>query len=113
VYFGAVFNNVKQILITKNKLGTYPSDKYKEITIHIPVPKKEDVLWGVANEKFVNKIDHLDGLINNFNVLDVDFTKFDNKDDYIRDCMSRAIDYCFINGIKMKGVELKLSKAQS
>jgi len=110
IEFRATYNNARQLLISKNKLGTYSSDKYKQITIVIPIPNKESVAWGVASSQFIYDIDHYDGLMKNFNALEVDFINFTNRSDYIKDCIERAIDYCFINGIVIKGTKIQLPK---
>ena len=110
IEFRAVYNNGRQLLVSKNKLGTYPSDKYKQITIAIPIPKKEEIFWGVESAQYVFGMDHYYRFLKNFNALEVDIYKFDNRSDYIIDCLSRAIEYSFINGIVVMGVKLKLPK---
>lgn len=108
IEFRAVYNNAKQLLVSKNRLGTYPSNKYKEITIVVPIPEKKNMPWGVESNQFIYGIDHYDGLIRNFNALEVDFRKFDNRSDYIKDCLSRAIDFSFTNGIVIKGIKIQV-----
>jgi len=78
IEFRAVYNNARQLLISKNGLGTYPSDKYKSITVVVPIPKKEDVSWGVDARQYVFGIDHYDDLMKNFNLLDPHFENLDN-----------------------------------
>jgi hypothetical protein len=110
IEFRAIYNNGRQLLVSKNKLGTYPSDKYKQITIAIPIPGIEDVFWGVKSEQYVFGVDHYDKLMKNFNALDVDYEKFDNRSDYIKNCLARAIEFSFTNGIVIKGVKLQIPK---
>lgn len=102
------YNNVKQILIyTKNK--SFPKEKYKEIITHIPMPTKDKVEWGVDKSQHVYKNEnHLDHLLKNFECLDVDYSKFNNKEDYILDCMRRAIRLCFEHGFTINGVKVKV-----
>ena len=113
IEFRAVYNNARQLLVSKNRLGTYPSDKYKEVTIVVPIPERENVSWGVESNQFIYGIDHYDSLMKNFSALKVDFGNFKNRSDYIKDCISRAIDNCFINGIVINGTKLKLQKNTS
>jgi len=107
VHFIYRYNNVKQILIyTKGK--SYPIEKYKEITIHIAIPLKEKVPWGVDLTQHIYKNEnHLDNMIKNFNCLDVDYSKFTDRKDYILNCMERSIKFCFKKGFTVNGVKIK------
>jgi hypothetical protein len=89
--FRATYSNAKGILISKNKLGTYPSDKMKEVKIVIPVPLKEIVEWGVEEHQHVYGIDHYDKLMNNFCELEVDYSQYSNRQDYIIACLRSGI----------------------
>ncbi len=102
------YNNVKQILIySKNK--SYPKEKYKDITIHIPMPIKSKVEWGVELEQHIyGNENHLDNMIKKFICLDVDYSKFVNRRDYILDCMRRAVKSCFENGFTINGIKVKI-----
>lgn len=103
------YNNVKGILVyTKNK--SYPQEKYKEITVHLPIPTNDKVSWGVHISQHVYESEnHLDHLMKNFNCLSVDYSKFNNRQDYILDCMRRAIVFCFEEGFTINGVKVKVS----
>lgn len=101
-------NNTEKILISKNRFGSIPSQKQKEITIHIPIPMKNVVAWGVYNEQHIYKdASHLNHLIQNFNTLEVNFKDFNNRTDYIVDSVRRAIKLCFENGFTVNGVKIK------
>ncbi|QEL00419.1 hypothetical protein FKG96_06210 [Olivibacter sp. LS-1] len=106
IQFRATYTNGKMLLISKNKFGNYTSDKIKEITIPIPIPVDETVSWGVKPQQHTLKVDHYDKLLNNFWELDVDYTKFFNRTDYIMDCMRRAINLCFEKSYTVNGVKL-------
>ena len=108
ICFRFIYNNVRQILIyTKNK--SYPKEKYKEIIVHIPMPTKDKAVWGVYLEQHVYKNEnHLDDKIKNFNCLNVDYSKFTNREEYIIDCMRRAIKFCFEVGFTINGVKVQL-----
>jgi hypothetical protein len=101
------YNTVKQLLIyTRGK--SYSKEKYKEITIHIPIPSTDEVDWGVRKEQEVYDKNHLDNIIDNFYRLDVDFKLYKDVHDYIIDSMRTAIKYCLTNGITINGVKLKI-----
>lgn len=102
------YNNVKQILIyTKNK--SYSKERYKEITIHLPIPTDDKVEWGVDISQHVYKNEnHLDHLMKNFYCLDVDYSRFNDRQDYILDCMRRSITFCFKEGFTINGVKVKI-----
>ncbi len=108
VTFRFYYNHLKKILIYL-KERSYPIEKYKEITIHIPIPMIEKVVWGVALEQYLyQNEDYLDEKIKNFHCLDVDYSKFDNREDYILDCVRRSIEYCFAKGFTINGIKVKI-----
>lgn len=108
IQFRAIYTNGKQLLISKNKIGTYTSDKYKEITIPIPIPAIDVVPWGVREDQHIYDENHYDKIMKNFNSLDVDFYSFKNRADYILDCLRRAIRFSFESGITIAGIKLKI-----
>lgn len=110
IQFRATYTNGKWLLISKNRFGSYTSDNIKEITIPIPIPIDEKVSWGVKSKQHTFKEDHYDGLLDNFWVLDIDYTNFSNRTDYIMECMRRAIDLCFEKGYTVNGVKLNKEK---
>lgn len=106
--FRANYTNGRQLLISKNRFGTYAKEKYKEIVIPIPIPTLDVATWGVKRKQHVFKEDHYDKIIQNFNVLEIDFSDFDSRETYILDCMRRAIKFSFENGITINKVRLKV-----
>lgn len=107
VQFRATYSNGRYLLVSKNKFGSYISDKIKEVTIPIPIPLKSQILWGVSEQQHLYPESHYDKILNNFWALDICFNNFSNREDYIIDCMRRAINLCFekkytVNGIKLK-----------
>lgn len=108
VTFRFRYNHTKQILIYL-KDRSYPIEKYKEITIHIPIPIKDKVFWGVELEQHIYKSEnHLNDKLKNFHCLDVDYLNFDNRQDYIMDCMRRSIEYCFKTGFTINGEKVRI-----
>ena len=108
VCFRFIYTNVRQILIyTKNKSQT--KERYKEITTHIPIPVNDKVAWGVDSQQHVYQNEsHLDHLLKNFDCLDVDYSKFSNRQDYILNCMQRTVKFCFDKGFTINGIKVKL-----
>lgn len=101
------FNNTEKILISKNRFGSVASQKQKEIIIHIPIPMKNLVSWGVNDEQHIYKdATHLNHLLKNFNSLDVNFKDFNNRKDYIIDSVRRVVKFCFENGFTVNGVKI-------
>lgn len=108
VTFRFRYNHLKKMLVYL-KERSYPVEKYKEITIHIPIPIKEKAFWGVDIEQHLYKNEnHLDDKIKNFHCLDIDYSNFDNRQDYILDCMRRSIKFCFESGFTINGVKVKV-----
>jgi hypothetical protein len=107
IHFVFIYNNVKSILVY-NKAQSYPNEKYKEITIHIPIPTEYVVSWGVKQGQHIYEINHLDKIIKNFISMDVDFYKYNNRHDYILDCMQRAIKLSLKEGFMMSGIRVKV-----
>lgn len=106
------YNNTPSLLIYTQDVS-YPMEKYKEITIHIPIPNDDEVSWGVKEEQYIFKRNYLDKKIKNFLSLDVEYLQFKNIEDYIKDCMYRAINYCIEIGFTVSGRQVKLSKTKN
>lgn len=109
--FRATYSNARQLLVSKNKLGTFTSDKIKEITVVIPIPLKSTVGWGVNKEQHVYDESHYDKVINNFWALEVCSTSFENRSEYIIDCMIKAIQLAFEKGFTINGLKIKRKSA--
>ncbi|TAF44773.1 MAG: hypothetical protein EAZ64_06020 [Sphingobacteriales bacterium] len=107
VHFIFRFNNVKNILIY-SKGKSYPIERYKEITVHIPIPMIDTVFWGVNKEQQIYQVDHLDNIIKNFDCIEVGFNTFNNRADYILDSMKKAIKFCFNKGFTVNGFKIKV-----
>jgi hypothetical protein len=105
IEFRAVFNQCEEISVYK-KLPSYKKEKQKLIYIHIPIPTKAQANWGVEDRQHL-KLNHTPN-IKNVWLLEVIFTDFDNRTDYITDCLRRAITFCFENGFTVNGVKIKL-----
>ncbi len=107
VSFWITYNNGKQLLISRNKLGTLHSQKIKEIYIAIPIPSINIVSWGVEDNQYIYGPDHYHTILKNFWVEQVDFNLFSNRTDCIYDCLRRAIQRAFFEGFTVGGIKVK------
>lgn len=108
IYFLISYTNGKKPLISKNKFGTSSKDKIKQISIVIPVPSKDKIHWGVDGSQQVYSESHFDKIIDNFHQLDIEYTDYSNRADYIKECVRKAIKKCFIEGITINKIKLKI-----
>jgi hypothetical protein len=113
LHFQANFTNAREVLVSKNRLGTLPSYKWKEVTIIIPVPYLEVAPWGVKKEQHTDGIDLFDKLMKNFYPLGVNYAAFSNRTDYIMDSMRRGISFSFNTGFTVNKVKVKLNSDQT
>jgi hypothetical protein len=98
-------------LVTKNKLGSYTSDKTKEIMVAMPIPTIDKVPWGVQDSQHIYKESRFDDLMKNFHPLDVDYRDFHSRTDYILACMRAGISTSFDQGFTVNKEKIK-SKLQ-
>lgn len=108
--FHANYSNGKKTLVSKNKLGSFASDKMKYVTIVIPIPLISEIEWGVLPEQHLYGKDHYDKLMKNFFELDVKFQNYTNRTDYITACIKTGINKALLEGITVGGVKVKLKE---
>lgn len=106
IVFRVVYNNGRQLLISKNRFGTLYSDRIKEIHIVIPIPSIQGVPWGVKDNQYIYGPDHYQTLLKNFWVEEVHVLQFNTRADYIYDCLRRAIERAFFEGFTVGGVKI-------
>lgn len=108
VCFRFRYNNVKSILIHLTGRSDR-RERYKELVIHLPIPVNKEIGWGVdVGQHMYKDANHLDHLMKNFSTLGVDYSRFDNKQAYIADCMKRSISFCFSKGFTINGVKVQI-----
>ncbi len=112
LYIRAAFINAREVLVSKNRLGSFPSLKRKEITIVIPIPYIEVVSWGVEKKQHLYDINHYDNLMKNLSPLGVNNSAFTNRTDYIRDSLRRGVRHSFNEGFTINKVKVKLNSSQ-
>jgi hypothetical protein len=112
LYFVFCYTNSENIYIYMNG-RSYLNEKYKEITIHIPIPSIEEASWGVMQEQFVyqDKI-FTRPRIKNVDALTVNYSQFSNLTEYILDSMHRSIIYSLKKGVKINSVLVRLEEVR-
>jgi hypothetical protein len=105
VRFEVVYGDKPEIWIYTS-MPSYKKEKQKSITIHVPIPTKDIVEWGV-NPSQIIKVGMPNE--NGFTKLKVEFKQFINIEDYIMDCLRRAILTCFTSGFTIDGRKVKLN----
>ena len=109
VQFRAVYGEGNMSRIYK-KTRSFVKDKQKEIVIHIPIPSKDIVDWGVEENQHIN----LPPVSNpqDFSYIDICFADYTNRFDYIVAQMRKAILFCLEDGFTVNGKKVKLGKAE-
>lgn len=80
--FNLIYNNVKKILIYK-KQRVIKKQKYISYTIHIPVPTKADVSWGIELENFISNNIMSKISLDDFEILNhPEYQDYNNINDY-------------------------------
>jgi hypothetical protein len=108
ITFNALYNSTDKIFIFK-KTKSIPSEKEKEIVIHIPIPTMNIVSWGVKPAQLIKSTLYED-FKKYADALEVDYQRFSDRKDYILDCMRRAINFCFEDGFVVNGFKIKVLK---
>ncbi len=108
--FKGCYTNGRIPLVSRNKIGGYPSDKMKYITIIIPIPLESEISWGVKPEQHLYGKVHYDKLMKNFWELAVDYRIYNNRSEYLTACLKAGIKKAFEEGFTVGGVKLKAKK---
>ena len=106
IAFKALYSNVDKILLFR-KSASYKNDKYKEIVIHIPIPQKSKVSWGV-DEKQLIKTGLNERVLKYADEILINPTDFNNRTDFILACMRKAIRESFKLGFTVNKQKIKL-----
>lgn len=96
----------KEIVIGKRGI-TYLADKEKLIAIHISLPAKEEINWGIAKKhrfKEYAKRTTDKGVI----VIPVEYGEFENMTDYIERSVKAGLKRILAEGIMLKGQKIRL-----
>jgi hypothetical protein len=108
--FQAGFSNGKKPLVSKNRIGSYSSDKLKYITVIIPIPLVSEIGWGVRPVQHLYNKDHYDKLMKNFYALNIDYNDYSSREDYITACLKEGIIKSFQEGFTVGGIKIKTTK---
>lgn len=105
--FWTTYGSQSPIRVFK-KYPSHKRSKRKSIFIHIPIPTKDIIAWGVNPNQQVT-IGTIPNEHMHCSYLDVSFDRFSNRTDYILDSMRRAISFCFEEGFTVNSIKVKLS----
>ena len=103
IKFFALYGNFNKIYVCRQARSQVEM-KYKEIVIHIPIPKKSKFEWGVND----NQIVAIKTPSSKFcESLEPDFENFHNRYDFIIDCMHKGILHTFKRGFTVNNIKIK------
>ncbi|MBT9391830.1 hypothetical protein KLP40_01535 [Hymenobacter sp. NST-14] len=111
IIFNIVYSSDQRSLIRLYKqYPSYKKTKQKELFIHIPIPIKSVVDWGVEESQLVNLPVQMNE--NKYcSYIDIDFKVFHNRNDYIIAAAHKAIRLCFEQGFTVNGVSVIIKSA--
>lgn len=108
--FDFIYNEVENILIfRKNKSMT--KEKRKEIVIHIPIPTKDVVSWGVNEDQF-RKVKLGENILKNANILYIDPKKYSDGISYTTDVVRMSVHEIFRLGVTVNGKRIIKEKEE-
>lgn len=102
--FKLLYNNVRHLGIAR-KGRSDKSLKLKGVIIHIPIPTKEIIEWGVLENQLLKEIQPDKRYIDE---LKVEFQKFPNRFEYITNHAKRAVNVALESGITVNGYRIQL-----
>jgi len=89
------------------KFLRYPSDREHEILIAIPIPDNTQALYGIPPGKHGTIGSFRPAISNRSHLLDPEYDKYDNLDQYILAAAIKAIDLGFSKGFTCYGKKIK------
>ena len=104
ITFTALYGNRDKIFVCR-KAKSQVSMKYKEIVIHIPIPSKDDVIWGVNENQIVKLKFPTDNKY--CEPIDIVTGNYSNKYEFILACMRKGIKHTFKNGFTVNKIKIK------
>jgi hypothetical protein len=106
IQFRAIYGHGSVIRIYR-RMPSSSKEKDKQITIHVPIPPKNEVSWGAFPNQFIEPGGNpKQG--KNFEILSVNFPIFSTRTDYILNCLRRAIHFCFEDGFTINKIHVKI-----
>ena len=104
VEFKAIYRNVDKIYIFRQARSQVDM-KYKEIVVHIPIPLKTNIDWGVTENQIVNlKFNPNSKYCES---IEIESNSYTNKYDFIIACMKKGIDHAFKKGFTVNKIKIK------
>jgi hypothetical protein len=103
ILINAVYTEAESIGLGKRPVR-YLSDTEVAVSILIPIPSIKEAKYGLPEAIFYKPFIMLP---TNWYLLETDFSKFSNINDYIYDAFIRGIDEAFKQGITVNGKKIK------
>jgi hypothetical protein len=88
-----------------NKIPVDKEEKLKTIIIHIPIPLKKEVSWGVLPEQYISSSSNK--VVKNIEKIEVNYNSYNFRKDYIFSSIVRGIKCSLSKGFKISGVKIK------
>ncbi|MEM6738360.1 MAG: Imm9 family immunity protein [Bacteroidota bacterium] len=110
INFKPTYGNKESIAIFK-KGQIIKSARRKEIVIHVPVPTKEIVFWGVDKKSHV-KVALPPNWEKNFHFIDVDPSDFNDLQSYVIYCLKVSVKKVLKTGFVLNGQKIIALSAQ-
>jgi hypothetical protein len=106
VEFKLLYNNVKNLGIAR-KTKSIQSQKVKEIVIHVPIPKKVVIDWGVQENQLIREIQFDKRYIDE---IEIEIKNYKNRSEYIIEIGKIAIQFIFKSGFTISGERIIIKK---
>ncbi len=103
--FNIVYNNVDKLYLFR-KSRSYSSEKYKEVVIHLPIPKQTEKSWGVKENQLIKT--NFESAKKNSDELEIDYSMFNDRETYIIENFKRAVLESLRLGITINGKRIKI-----
>jgi hypothetical protein len=108
IYSSSIYDS--NIISISKKGITYSKDLEKHIGINIPIPLKSEQSWGI-DKKNVSYQPFYDREKYNY-LLEFDFSKFQNIEDYKNAAIIRGIDELFRLGFTLQGKKIQIQESK-
>ncbi|TGE23526.1 Imm9 family immunity protein [Hymenobacter metallicola] len=106
IRFQIIYGRQTPIRVYK-KMPSYKYEKEKLIIIHIPIPTKDIISWGVDPNQHIVMPEN-SGDDKSLIPIEIAFKDFGNREDYIISCLRKAIFFCLKGGFTVNGVKIKM-----
>ncbi|UOY06608.1 Imm9 family immunity protein [Muricauda sp. SCSIO 64092] len=88
-----------------NKIPIDKEEKLKSVIIHVPIPLQDKVEWGVLPNQHISRTGNKP--LKNVEYLNIDCKDYDNRKDYVRECINKGIHRSLELGFSIDGTKVK------